>query len=121
MASGMPALTMANNADFVRTFEIQVGAENPVAYDLTGHTVTMEVRSRPEAAETFISIDSDTLGGITIESPATLGQFTIKLPLDRLIRMPRGDYHYDVVITRADNFKLNLGINTISVAQGITR
>ena len=117
--TGMPAFSMANNEDFVRTVQLVVGTQ---PYDLTGHTVALEVRSRPQAAETLISIDNQELGGIVVENPPTAGVFTFWLNQVRLIRMPPGDYYYDVVITRPeDQFHLNLGINVLTVAQGITR
>lgn len=117
--TGMPAFSMANNEDFVRTVQLVVGTSY---YDLTDHTIALEVRSRPQAAETLISIDNQELGGIVIENPPTAGMFTFWLNQVRLIRMPPGDYYYDVVLTRpADQFHLNLGINVLTVAQGITR
>jgi len=119
LLEGMPPFAMANNADFVRTIGLIVGG---VAYNLTGHLIEMEVRSRPAAAETYISIDNDELGGIVIESPSTAGVFTFRLEQARLLRMDPGDYYYDVILTRlSDDFKFNLGINTITLTQGITR
>jgi hypothetical protein len=116
--AGMPQLTMANNADFVRTVLISVGG---LPYDLTGHKLELEVRSRPPAAETFLSIDSEDLGGIEIVDPPTSGLFIFTFTDDRLLRMSPGDYYYDVILTRPDNYKQNLGINLISLVQGITR
>lgn len=116
--AGMPVLTMANNADFIRTIAITVGS---LAYDLTDHEFEMEVRARPAAAETFISLDTEDLGGIVIENPPIAGLFSIYLPAERLLRMPPGDYTYDVILIRPDGFRQNLGINTMQVVQGITR
>ena len=66
---------------------------NDVAFDLTGATITMDVR--PTKTGSVVATYSTTTTGITISSPSTAGKFTFD---EQIIDIAAAKYVYDIEI-----------------------
>lgn len=87
-------------------------AENSVYVDLTGSTITMQLRNGGKVAKEF----SSTLGNISIVSAAS-GQFKI-LPVT--LDIPAGIYDYDIEVFLATGYKNTYVKGTLNVIQDVT-
>ncbi|MET3995989.1 hypothetical protein ABID65_007661 [Bradyrhizobium sp. S3.9.2] len=92
-------ITIANDADFYRTFIWRTLAGSPI--DLTGGVMEMMLRrhAKDEAAE--LRLGSDT-GEIVFTDPPA-GQFTVRIVQEALERLALGDYDQSNIFTRGGN------------------
>lgn len=65
--------------------------------DLTGYAVRMQVRATHATATTLLSVDTSSLGGITVEN--AIGRVTIEIPASSTVSLPSPSLAvYDVEI-----------------------
>lgn len=65
---------------------------NDVALDLSNSTIVMTVKKRDCKGKTALTLDSDTVGGITIDN-APAGEFSID---EQIISIDPDTYYYDI-------------------------
>jgi hypothetical protein len=119
-------LAMQNNEDFQETWELYDDEDiteafpNGAPFDLTGYTITGKIKFGTATVLSLPSTSDNTASGIHIESPATLGWFTITILESELdsgvtsasVGNAQGvtNFSYDIRMTDPD------GIKTIIVA-----
>jgi hypothetical protein len=116
------AMNIAKNEDwivpFVYTMDNGDGTFTPI--DLTGSTLTLEIRNHETDHEVFVAVTSDNSDGIVINN-APGGAFTIVIPRDRMVRMVPGDYVADLVREMTNGFQERLWEGVVNVVEGTTR
>jgi hypothetical protein len=92
---------------------------NPLVLD--GISFAMEARHQVEDVTALISITNDPrddpAGGRIV---TTGNQFLIDVPIEKMARVPRGDYVFDAV-GNADGLQRVIITGTLTVIEGVTR
>lgn len=113
------AVEVFTNEDWLDTLAYYDLAGNPLS--LEGIRFALEMRHAVEDATALISItnnpDDDPTGGVIIISG---NQFSISVPLEKMSRVPRGDYVFDAV-GNADGMQRVVMTGTVAVVEGVTR
>ncbi len=88
-------ITVANDADFFRSFFYQTLSGDPV--DLTGADFVMKARRHAQDATAYLTLSTET-GEIAItDGPG--GSFTVLITQERLEEMTTGPYDQSLVMT----------------------
>ena len=105
-------LVINSGTDFSQTFTLESN-DNDSALDLTGYTVSAQMRkySGSSTSTTFTS---------SISSPGTLGKIVISLTSSQTVDLKPGRYVYDVVIT-INSVKTRVIEGMVLVREGVTR
>ena len=109
-------IIVENDADFYRTFIWQTVAGVPI--DLTGGMMEMMLRRHAEDATAELRLGSDT-GEILFTNP-TVGQFTVRISQDTLVRLELGAYDQSNIFTRS-GLKVRVWSGTLTNNAGPTR
>jgi hypothetical protein len=98
------------------SLSVTVTDDAGAAVDLTGATITIGVREREllQPRATYTSGD----GKLAITLPATLGVFTLDVPMDSTI-YPPGQYEVGVILKLAAGTKRQLIVATLPVVDGV--
>jgi hypothetical protein len=106
-------LVVNSGSDFFQTFTLE-NPETNSAFNLTGYTVTSQVRkwAGNSTAVTFTC---------SIESPPTLGKLVLTLSNEQTSSLKPGRYVYDVVITDGANKKNKVIDGMVLVREGVTQ
>jgi|GEM_PF-5007079 len=111
--------TVPNNADWSLTFAL-VDDETELAFDLTGYSATMQLRSPPDAdkAHATFSTESGTL--IVSEDPAE-GEIELRVPAGLAYGIPAGSYNFDMILIGDGGDRIRAVVGTATVEQGVSR
>lgn len=88
-------ITVANDADFFRSFLYQTVSGAPV--DLTGAAFVMMARKHAKDAVALLHLSTET-GEIAINDPPG-GSFTVLITQERLVDLATGSYDQSLVMT----------------------
>jgi hypothetical protein len=91
-------ITVANDADFYRTFRYQ-HRETGLPIDLTGGSMVMMLRRRATDEVAVLRLGTDT-GEIQIAADPTTGEFTVYISQDTLERLGLGEFAQSAVLTK---------------------
>lgn len=115
MAQGNLKFTHVKGDTFnMVTFQVKV---NTVAVNLTGATIRMQLRKKPDDITAVLSLTSVASAGITITSPTT-GTFKIN---EQVINIEVGTYSYDIEIAYASGIVKTYIAGIFTITPEITR
>lgn len=109
-------ITVANDADFYRTFIWQTIQGVPI--DLTGGMLEMMLRRHAKDEAAVLRLGSDT-GEIVLVNPAA-GQFTVRITQEALQRLGLGDYDQSNIFNRS-GLKVRVWTGLLTNNAGPTR
>jgi hypothetical protein len=106
-------IVVNSGSDFTQSFTLEGAATNS-AFNLTGYTVTSQMRkwSGSSSAVNFTT---------SIEFPPTAGKILIKLTATQTSALKPGRYVYDVLITDEFGIKNRVIEGMALVTEGVTR
>ena len=93
---GVVNITCHRGASFHRS--ITGITVDSLALDITSMDIEMQVRAKKSSTDTIVSLDNDTLGGITI-TDGSLGAFDIDLTPSQTSDLDEGSFYYDIKIS----------------------
>jgi hypothetical protein len=110
-------ITVANDADFYRSFQYQTTAGLPI--DMTAVTeMVMKLRRHAEDSTAFLTLSTET-GEIVITN-AVGGQFTIMISQTDLLELSLGPYEQSLIMT-INSIKKKIWSGSLVVEAGPSR
>lgn len=117
MAAGKWNVTVEQGATWIRTITVK---DDGVGRDLTGYSIRMQVRQRPESNEVFLSLATGG-NGITI-TDAENGIFQLSLTATQTAALTAvGGYYYDLELEDASGHVTRLLEGRFAVSLEVTR
>jgi hypothetical protein len=109
-------ITVANDADFFRSFLYQTISGDPV--DLTGAAFVMMVRRHAKDNVAYLSLSTETGEIVITDAPG--GSFTVLITQQRLEEMTTGSYDQSLVMT-LNGVKQQLWSGQLTINPGPSR
>lgn len=97
MSAGSYDITIEQGATFTRQMTV---TQNGSAWNITGYTVRMQIRSDPASSTIILTCSTGSDGRIVLTTPAS-GIFTITISAATTATLTAGEYVYDLELESA--------------------
>lgn len=116
MAAGKYDITIEQGATFRLVAQWLDSDEDPI--DLDGYSARMQIRPYAESDEVFLTIDTGSNGGITIESD---WKIEIEIPADETETLTQYCGVYDLELESSTNIVTRLLQGSVTISPEVTR